>query len=184
MANANEQFRALYEKYFSAVVSFLVRFGFERQDALDLAQETFIRVFEHMDSWLGSEWMFLRTTASRIALNEIRRRRTLKHGLAPLALEDDSITEPASSDPPPDVELLERENVERRISAYQAALAKLAPRVQGPLLLRLGGASYKQIAQTLSLNVNVVKTRLHEAKIELRKSVNAAPEEVDDHDDE
>lgn len=184
MTKSDEQFRVLYEKYRSAVITLFMRFGFEREKALDLSQDTFLRVYGHMSSWRReAEWGFLKTTAQRIALNEVRRLRAQKRGHEPSSLE--ALTrEPAAAEPHPEGQLLTREEERLRIEAFRVAISKLQPRLRSPLLLRLEGMKYQDIALRLRLSLDTVKTRLHEAKILLQRNVDAAPEELEDHGEE
>ena len=182
MSDPDETFRRLYEKYFDAVVGYLIRFGFEREQARDLAQDVFFRVYRNMDEWHGAEWMYLKTVAKRTALNEFRRVNTLKRAASTVTLDDESVVEPASDDPNAEEEMVSRANEDDRVAKLEHALAALSPRLRAPLLMRLEGTPYKEIARLLHLNLNVVKTRLYEAKAELRRLVGTAAEEVDDDD--
>ena len=49
----DERFSDLYDRYYRRVVAFLVRFGVAPDDASDLAQDVFVRVYEHMDDYRG-----------------------------------------------------------------------------------------------------------------------------------
>jgi RNA polymerase sigma-70 factor (ECF subfamily) len=66
----------LMERHATSVFHFLCRMLSDEDDANDLAQETFVRVFRARDSFRTSEkfstWLF--TIAANLARNEIRRR--------------------------------------------------------------------------------------------------------------
>jgi DNA-directed RNA polymerase specialized sigma24 family protein len=85
--------------------------------------------------------------------------------------------------PSAEQDLVTQQDEASRTARFQRALEALSPRLRAPLEMRLRGEPYKEIAHLLQLNLNVVKTRLHEAKIELRRMIGNAPEEVDDDDD-
>lgn len=180
MAKTDELFETLYRKYRSAVVAHLLHFGFDRERALDLAQETFLRVYRNMDNWRQeSHWSYLKTTASRIALNELRSAAAAKRS-APLTALDDLQTEPRATGPNPAEALEEARDERLRHETLRLFLANLSPRLRAPLLLRLAGASYKDIAAQLHLTLDAVKSRLHETKTLLPKTLQDAPEKLDE----
>lgn len=183
MAKTDELFETLYRKYRSAVVAHLMRFGFDRERALDLAQETFLRVYRNMENWRQEgPWSYLKTTASRIALNEIRDAHAAKRAAALTALEDLK-QEPVATDPTPAEALESADDERQRQALLQDALARLPPRLRAPLLLRLNGASYKEIAAQLRLSLDAVKSRLHETKTRLRTSLQDVPENLEEPDE-
>ncbi|MDX1998918.1 MAG: RNA polymerase sigma factor [Thermoanaerobaculia bacterium] len=178
MTKKDELFQSLYRRYLPGVVSYLVKFGFDRDKARDLAQDTFVRVYEHMDSWRGeAEWAFLRTTAQHVALNEIRSRGTRKRKGAEVAIDGPKALELPSLDREAGARLIEEQEQVRQATALGKAIRELPPRLRGPLELRLLGHSYKSIAATLRLSLDTVKTRIHEAKGKLREMLGHTPEE-------
>lgn len=178
MTKKDELFQSLYRRYLPGVVSYFTKFGFDRDKARDLAQDTFVRVYEHMDSWRGeAEWAFLRTTAQNVALNEIRSRATGKRKGQQVAIDGPKALELPSRDREPSVRLIEEQEQSRQTRDLRKAIQGLPPRLRGPLELRLLGRSYKDIAATLRLSLDTVKTRIHEAKGKLREMLGDAPEE-------
>lgn len=178
MTKKDELFQSLYRSYLPGVVGYLIRFGFDRDKARDLAQDTFVRVYEHMDNWRQeAEWSFLRTTAQHVALNEIRSQRSGKRSGQEVAI--DSAKGPELPTPGPDTSsrLIEAQEHSRQVTELHRAIEQLPSRLRGPLELRLRGHSYKVIAETLRLSLDTVKTRIHEAKGKLREMLGHAPEE-------
>ena len=120
-----------------------------RDDAEDAAQEAFVRLLD-ADPRNPRAWLY--TVASNLVRDRSRRTSRLAslsraHGLAD-----------ASADP--EVDLM---RAERRRSV-QVVLAMLPPRDRHLLLLHHGGASYREIAQTLSVapgSVGSLLTRAH-----------------------
>lgn len=173
----DQSFERLYRKYRSAVISYIKRFGFDHDRASDLAQETFLRVYRNMGSWRHeSEWSYIRTTASRIALNVLREGTAAKRSASLVALEDEALREIPLEEASVEAALIQSEDKGSRQLALRRALASLPPRLRTPLLLRLSGRSYQSIAGELSLSLDAVKSRLHEAKIRLREQRGSAPE--------
>jgi RNA polymerase sigma factor (sigma-70 family) len=72
---SDDAFAALYERYFPGVFDFLTRLLRDRQEAADIAQDTFIKAFERLDSLENPDsfrsWLF--TIAHRNGLNRIER---------------------------------------------------------------------------------------------------------------
>lgn len=169
------QFEDLYRRYYRAVVSFLVRLGFPREQARDLAQDVFVRVYRSMDRYRGeAEWTYLETAARRVALNELRRRQT--RGRSGVEVPLDAVVALAN-DPSllPDDRLAEKEEKSALIDKLSTALEALPQGLRGCLQLRLQGLRYRQIAETMGISVDAVKSRLHEAKSWLRKRLGEEP---------
>ncbi len=126
----------------------------------DLAQETFLRAFRALSRFRGdgraSMATWLVTIATRVALNELRRR--------PPPLEYfDTVTESVRNSG--------TAVVERHASAQaiERAIADLAPAFRGAFLLReLHGLDYGEIAEVLEIDVGTVKSRLSRARAKLR----------------
>ncbi len=139
-------------------------------DADDVAQETFVRAWSALErydprySFLG----WLRTIATRLALNVIdkrRRRRTEGGETFELAAEAS-----AAPNPGPDAELEAREMG----SVLEQALRELPEEFRRPLLLRTHEElSYAEIAKALAIPVGTVMSRLHRARTLLRQALEA-----------
>jgi RNA polymerase sigma-70 factor, ECF subfamily len=200
----DSRFQGLYKGYYRSVFAYLVRLGFSRTDAEDLAQEAFVRVYHGMDQYRGdAEWTFLQTTARNVASNEIRRRKTkMRSGVQvpleklpslPESLARNPWTGQAQASPEEDVVRKEEEEEEdRRRRRLRAAIEELPQGIRSCLLLRLRGFKYRQIQKILSISMDAVKSRLHEARERLRILLGEEPEginwptasasEEDDHD--
>src|SRR5258708_32529186 len=76
--DGDDAFRALF-KYYPAVVASLRKLGFDHEDARDLAQQVFLRVYEHMDAYRGeAKWSYLEQVTRRLAYNVNRDRHAAK----------------------------------------------------------------------------------------------------------
>jgi len=166
-AEKDERFRYLYEKYYRSVVGFLVRFGFMRDEARDLAQDVFVRLYEHMKNYRGeAEWRFLEVTARNLALNRVRERGALKRRGTTVPLE--AVAETAGPAPAPDVELAARQEAERLHDKLRKAIAQLPDGTRSCLLLWLRECSYTEIQGILGITMDAVKSRLHDARLRLK----------------
>ena len=136
-----------------------------REDAEDAAQEVFLKAYTSLKSFRGESkltvWLYRIT--SNVCTDALRRRRETvsltvdaEQGSEELELPDERF------DP---VTLAERADLREQIGA---ALARLPAEARQILLLReLGGQSYEEIAQTLSLDIGTVKSRIFRARKKL-----------------
>lgn len=144
--------------------AFLFRHLQNEADALDLAQDTFVRIYRHRENYRSgarfSTWMF------QIALNLCRdhgRRRTRR----PL-VSIESAPDSADSRPSPDSSALAGE----RTSAVRAAIADLPEKLRAPLLLSTyENLSHLEIAAAVRASPKAVETRLARARDQLRQKL-------------
>lgn len=142
---------------------FLYRHLQNEADALDLAQETFVRIYRHRANYREgarfSTWMF------QIALNLVRdhaRRRNRR----PLVALDDA-PEPTHNRNPK-AETLAAE----RVTAVRAAIADLPENLRTALILfEYEDQSHAEIAAIVSATPKAVETRLARARELLRKNL-------------
>src|SRR5262245_1865828 len=76
-----ERFEALFRRHHKRAVACIAQMGFLREEARQLAQDAFIRVYHSMEQekfrgGLQEEWAFVWTTARNVALNAIRHAKT------------------------------------------------------------------------------------------------------------
>ena len=177
-SDQNLRFESLFQRFYRRVVAFLMHLGFSLDDARDLAQETFLRVYKNMDAYRGeAEWAFLRTTAHNLAKNRIRDNSAQKRKVTRVTIEE--IADPIDPAPPPDEVMAVREETARFRDRYAAAVASLSGMQRECFLLRHQGYSYDEIAAVLRIPVNSVKSRLHDAKKRLKEVLGAEPQGID-----
>ena len=167
-------YRELLHRYERPVFSLIYRMVRDRAASEDLAQETFIKVLNALDSYRPeyrfSSWIF--KIANNAAIDHLRRRElnTLSLDGAPDAVTASEVqsTAPQATDhgPSPLAELESRELG----TAIEQAVAKLRPDYRACILLRhVEGRAYEEIAEALDLPLGTVKTYIHRARIELRE---------------
>ena len=151
------------------------------QDAEDARQETFLKVYRHLDQFEGRSRFT--TWISRIAINE---------GLMNLRKRNDSrrvpLDEVAEIAPENGILLQIRRPVEdpelsfarRQLrGTLQAAIASLRPLYRDVFLLRaVDELSTAETAKALGLTVSTVKTRLRRARMEIRAYLGSCGEMV------
>ncbi len=140
----------LFRLYHAPLVRMLHRRTGDRDQAEELAQETFARALEAPPQ-NPRPWLFA------VALNLVREdARTVARRSRRLTLLK---SEPQSS-PAPDVDFERRERQE----AVRDALAQLTDRDREALLLKAEGFSYDEIAATLGLARGAIGTTLSRAR--------------------
>ena len=156
------------------LVGFILRYAGNEQDALDLAQETFVRVFESRERYEPrskfSTWLF--TIATNLCRNQARWRE--RHPTVTLHAtgenDDDSGLEstlPAAGDTPSDS--AEREDL---ASAVREAIQALPHDLKTAVLLfEYQDQGYEEIAAALGCTPKAVETRLYRARQFLRESL-------------
>lgn len=131
-----------------------------REDALELAQEVFIKAWEALPQWRPDAqfhtWLY--RIASNLALDVLRRRKVVQF----VPLEDD--WDAPSHAPGPEAQL----DARQRLRALDAAMARLNPQQREVVLLReVEGLSYDEIAVVLDVDEGTVKSRLARARAAL-----------------
>jgi RNA polymerase sigma-70 factor (ECF subfamily) len=181
---ADESFRRLFEDHYRRVSTYFLRLGFSHEEAEDLTQDTFLRVFQGIKDFRGeahyATWLF--TIARNIAFNEIRRRTAAKRqGLEiPLDASRSELLESAVPSPEADViAALDMALSKERLNLVRAAVSELAPRLRESLLLRIDhGLQYREIAVTMRVSVDTVKAYLLEARRRLQALLESEPDDA------
>lgn len=154
-----EAFATLVDRYKDAVVGYLCRLSGSRDRAEEMAQETFVRLYEHRVRYRegGTLAGYLFRIATNLLRTEERRRRRWRF-LEPLL-------PAATAVPAPSHQALAREE-QRQVSR---ALAELDLSLRSALVLReIEGLTYGEIASVLGCREGTVKSRLHRGREALR----------------
>lgn len=175
MLPPDETFESLYRRHYGRVHRLLRSMGVPAESAEDLAQETFVRVYNRIDHYRGeAEWAYVETVARRVLFNDARSRATLKRsGVAvPLDDPDDPIAEmgrsvTASSDPAS--ELLRTEAALQQRVRLERAVAELPSESKQALRLWLAGLKYSEIARVLTVSEAEVRNSLTYARRAIRR---------------
>lgn len=148
------------------LISTLVYLLGNRDDALDAAQEAFLKCWRARDT-LGNV-QNLRAWIFRVGMNTARdvQRSAWSRRVKPLVAEDVML---AAREEPPGVSLEDREALER----LRRAIADLRQDEKEVFLLRQNGElTYEQIAEIRQAPVGTVKTQMRSALMKLRKVLN------------
>ena len=153
-----DAYGALIQEHQASVFNVCYRITGNRQEAEDLTQESFFRAYQKLSRYDPSRpfgpWM--RTLAANLCYNHIKKARLER---VPLEDEKDQIKDNPSNDPENLLELSQEHRV-----LYQA-LWKLPDNQRIALELRhFQGLSYQDMAETLNLPLNTVRSHLYRGR--------------------
>ena len=166
--NGDEQaFAEIVSRYRNQITNFLFRFLNDYDEAVDLAQETFVRVYFAIDRY-HTQFAFstyIYRIATNLAISEIRRRKRRKlMSLTGLfqAEEDDQVEfQPPDTRNLQDVELIENE----QSKVIAKAISALPEKYRVPIILReIEEKSYDEIAEIMNLGLGTTKSRINRAR--------------------
>lgn len=173
LRNGDKQaFSALFLRYYQSVHSLLARTTGDSDEAEDLTQEVFVRLYRHpLDA---NRQHNLRAWLCRVALNlslNAGRAKQRESGRCERAHRLTEQQRRAEGDP--EDSLLRHEERDR----VRRVLNLLAPRQRQCLILRYEGFSYAEIAQVLEVSPGSVGTLLARAEAEFARRYKALGEE-------
>jgi RNA polymerase sigma-70 factor (ECF subfamily) len=172
----DQAFRELIRRYERPVFTLIYRMVRDRETSEDLAQDTFIKVLNHIDKYRPefklSSWLF--KIANNVAIDHLRKRHldTVSMDGSPHAASASEV-EATSFDVDSGGESALDELEARELgSAIEQAIAGLRPEYRSCIMLRhVEGRSYEEIAATLDLPLGTVKTYIHRARHQLRDAL-------------
>ncbi len=166
-------YRELIRRYERPIFSLIFRMVRNRQLAEDLAQETFIKALNAIESYRPefkfSSWIF--KIANNAAIDHLRRRglETLSLDGSPNASTPDAIQATSLQIGDRGESPLDELEAKELGGAIEQAIARLRPEYRSCILLRhVDGRPYEEIAEMLDLPLGTVKTYIHRARGELR----------------
>jgi RNA polymerase sigma factor (sigma-70 family) len=141
-------------------------------EAHDLSQDTFKRLYERMDQIRFNDhpWPVLATIATTVLLNRVRARQTQKRSATIVEIDDPEVlfTEPAA---PAELDYADQQAQEAVRERVRKAVASLPPGQRESLRLWNEGYQYSEIAKILGISMDAVKSRLRDAKRYLREQL-------------
>ena len=169
-------FRELVHRYERPVFALVYRMVRDREVAEDLAQDTFVKVLNHIDRYSPdfkfSSWLF--KIANNVAIDHLRRRQvdTVSLDGNPHATTADAVEASVLDPEAPQESPLEELEARELGQAIERAIGRLRPEYRACILLRhVEGRSYEEIATTLDLPLGTVKTYIHRARQALRTAL-------------
>ena len=161
-------FEALVQEYHAKVFSLCMGLVSNREDALDLTQEVFIKIYRSASSFKGdsklSTWIY--RVVQNTCVDFLRRER--RYTAVPLP---DVLTDTSPSPYEITAAAEDREKV-------RSALLSLPADYKSALLLReYEGLSYSEIADVLGISEGTVKSRISRARAALAKKLTEKAEQ-------
>jgi RNA polymerase sigma-70 factor (ECF subfamily) len=161
-----EAFARIMEIYKDRIVNYLYQFTRDYQRAVDLSQETFLRVYFKADRYKPiaplSSWIY--AIASNLAKTDARNRRRM--ATVPLDDVPNSYNAGTYSEDPAGSGMVRN---------LREALEALHPRYRIPVVLKdMEGLSQEEIARIIKRPVGTVKARISRGREHLRKMLESA----------
>ena len=173
----DERFEAVFRKHYARVFRYFRTNRIADDEAHDLSQDTFKRLYERMDQIRNDDpWPFLATVAKTILLNRVRARQTQKRSATMVEIDDPELlfAEPAA---PAELDYADRKSEEALWERVRRAVASLPPGQRESLRLWIEGFQYNEITKILGISMDAVKSRLRDAKRYLREQLGEKPGE-------
>lgn len=159
-------FEGLVRRHQRALVNHLYRLTGQREEAFDLAQDVFIKIYQSLASfdprYRFTTWLY--RIASNCAIDHLRKRQPRTYSLSQLGgAADEPIEAPAVAGPGPNPDDVVRlRELEARL---EIAIGKLPPGYRQLILLRhRHHCRYDEIARIAGLPMGTVKNRIFRAR--------------------
>jgi len=153
--------KELYQRFAYTMKGICLRYAHSEEEAEDLLQEGFIRVFKHLDNYTdtGSLGGWIRTIMVNTAIENYRKQKTKEKHYAAFELlnKDESTNEILASI---DLDYL-MEKVQQLSSGYRMVFN----------LYAIEGFNHREIAEQLSISVGTSKSQYARAKKMLREMI-------------
>lgn len=161
---SNVAFQQLLASYLSDIVAFAMRYLKQQADAEDIAQETFLRVWNRADSWQPVEGASVRSWIYRIAYNLCMDQ--LRSRIDSTSIEDTDYAGLHTDQPE------QRYETDERMQSLDAALQQLPVRQYTALSLHLShGLSYEEAASSMQLSLQAFESLVARARRTLKKAL-------------
>lgn len=168
-------FEDLVLRYEKRVYNLAFRMAGNADDAGDLAQEAFVRVYTALPNFRGQSsfatWLY--RIATNVCLDELRRRgrQPVLSLDQPVVMDEGPVARQTVDPAAGPLEELERSEVS---AAVQQGISSLQPEHRAVLVLRdIQGLSYDEIAEALQCSLGTVKSRLNRARLALRERLSS-----------
>lgn len=171
-------FQVLMQRYQRKV--YAVAYGFLRnqEDALDVVQESFIKVHRYIGKFEGNSsfYTWLYRIVANLCIDHLRK--TKRHRDVEF---DDGIRHDGKDDPPSDLlphlgqfgdpaDMLRRKEI---LAAVEASLEHLSDKHRAVIVMReLQGMSYEEMAQAMKCSKGTIMSRLFHARRNMQKLLN------------
>jgi RNA polymerase sigma-70 factor (ECF subfamily) len=161
----NNQFKAIYERESDNIFRFCLLRVTDREQAMDLTQETFTRLWQSLQGGkkMTNERAFLFTVAHRLIIDWYRKKKSLRL---------ETFTDPDTGE---EYDVADEGAAEHIVEGAEGkmlidALEKLSPSYKQAIYLRfVEGLAPQEIAEVLGISANATSVRITRGLEELRK---------------
>lgn len=161
-------FNLIVDKYKDRIMNVIMRMINSREESEDIVQETFVRVYQHRDSFdfrhCLSTWIY--TIALNLARNELRKRKRFKfYDIFDMQGKENEIS-------------VEMEIPNNLPKAIEAAVKTLPEKYKLAFILRdVQELPYEEVAKIMNIPLGTVKSRVNRARSMLREKLRPRMEE-------
>lgn len=164
-------FEDLYHRFSAMIFNLALRLCGSPEDAADVTQEVFLRVYRHLDGFRARS--SVKTWIYQIGLNQCRSRYARRPPPARPLAEDGAEGVAPLRDPAPGPEALAQAS--ETAARVRAALAGMDESFREAVVLRdLEGLEYAEIAAVLGVRLGTVRSRIARGRERLRQALEGA----------
>ena len=169
----SDAFEKLIAPYMQLVINHAYMMLGDKEDAYDMAQETFVKAFVSVASFSGQSsfktWIF--KIATNVCLDFLRKKKRRPNVLSLTSVDEDGnekVCDVADTKSSPDT--ISESNELKDI--ILEAIISLDEDYRAAIVLReLEGMDYKSISKILGVSLGTVKSRINRARIQLREKL-------------
>lgn len=163
-------FDKIYTDNFNQLVRTAKSFLHNEEDAQDAAQDTYLKAYEHLDSFDGSS--SLSTWLTQICINtckdKLRKKKREAKYITPINVDTQYLLDKEEDEADP-LLLLDAAEVENSIYCF---FLQMPDNIRQALMLRLvDGLSYKDIAEKMGIPINTAKTWVRRGRKQLSPTI-------------
>lgn len=180
--DASSAITRLIDAYGGRIHALALRLCGHQEDARDMVQEVFLQAFRKWSTFRGDAdpgtWLF--AIALRSCKDRARRKGGINRRIPALSQlmpwSESTVMEIAAA-PDGSVDRAERDEAIERV---QRSIASLPEHLRAPLMLKeVLGIDVREVGEVLGLAENTVKSRLHRARLALRKALTSVSSSVE-----
>lgn len=178
LAGDTEAWEQIVRQFSRRIYNLCYRFTGHREEAEDLTQEVFLRIFRTLKSYSAAQGAFATwlTSVSRNLLIDHYRRTQKDRMTSSLDDEQSHLEEKVAATPPPDRQVARREIGQ----LLQQALNRLSPELREAVILRdIQELEYREIQVILGVPEGTVKSRINRGRLELARLLKRTKEQMD-----
>ena len=169
LAGDEKSLEVLFGRYLKPIYSFAYRYVGGGQDAEDITQEAFVKVWRNLKKFDQSKsfktWIF--SIAKNTAIDFLKKKKSIPFSEFKNEEGENMLTETLADPSPLPNKLLERSSITQMINS---AIEKLSPKYRMVLFLRYNDHfNFREIAESLGEPLYTITSRHRRALIQLKK---------------